>query len=73
MRWIFAFTLLTSCGGFTEGFNKGFDKSFRESCLNGALKKGADKAVAEKYCECALAKFKETKSMDKAAEACVPK
>ena len=46
--WRLAFLVLTGCG-FTEGFNKGFDKSFRESCLNGALKKGADKAVAEKY------------------------
>ena len=56
-----------------EGFHKGFDKSFHDSCVTGAIKKGADKAVAEKYCDCAVVKFKETKSMDKAAEACAPK
>ena len=71
--WRLAFVVLTGCSSFQQGFNKGFDKSFRESCLNGALKKGADKTVAEKYCDCALAKFKETKSMDQAAELCAPK
>jgi len=54
-----------------ESFQKSFDKSFKESCRNGAIKQGAAQQVADKYCDCALAKFKETKSMEQAAKACV--
>jgi len=54
-----------------ESFEKGFDKNFKESCRSEAVKKGAPQQVADKYCDCALAKFKETKSMDQAAKACV--
>lgn len=35
------------------------------------MKKGAEQKVADKFCDCALGKFKETKSMDQAAKACV--
>jgi len=65
------FFLTAGCGGFSQKFEQSFDKSFRESCRSGAVKKGATPALAEQYCECALVKFKETKSMDKAAEVCV--
>jgi hypothetical protein len=54
-----------------ESFQKSFDKSFKESCRSESIKKGASQQVADKYCDCALAKFKETKSMDQAAKACV--
>jgi hypothetical protein len=37
------------------------------------MKKTPSREVAEKYCECALAKFKETRSMDQAAKACQPR
>ena len=62
-------------GGCTavDAFKQSFDSSFRTSCVASATKNGAAKEVAEKYCECALAKFKETKSMDAAAKACQPK
>jgi hypothetical protein len=67
----FAVLLTTGCGSFTKGFEEGFDKSFRESCRASALKQGADQAIADRYCECALVKFKETKSMDQSTKACV--
>jgi hypothetical protein len=71
MRFIcLTVVLLTGCGSMKEGFEKGFDKSFAESCRTETMKSGADQKLADKYCDCALAKFKETKSMDKAAEAC---
>ena len=59
------------CGTFKDQFNQSFDKSFRQSCRDGAIKRGAEPKIAEKYCECALEKFKETKSMDEASKACV--
>lgn len=62
--------LLAGCGSFEKGFEEGFDKSFRESCREAAIKKGASAPVANQHCECTLAKFKETKSMDKSAEVC---
>ena len=61
----------SGCGRMQESFQESFDKSFKESCRNGAVKKGADQKIAEKYCDCALGKFKETKSMEQAAKACV--
>lgn len=73
MRRVWVLVLLTNCGQLTEGFNRGFNKSFRESCLTAAMKKGAGMTEAERYCDCALVKFKESRSMDKAAEACAPK
>jgi hypothetical protein len=63
---------ISGCG-FTTAFTNSFDSGFRSSCLSGAMKNGASKEVAEKYCECALVKFKETRSMDAAAKACVPR
>jgi hypothetical protein len=54
-----------------ESFQESFDKSFKQSCRDGAVKKGADQKIADKFCDCALVKFKETKSMDQAAKACV--
>ncbi|HMF91579.1 MAG TPA: hypothetical protein VKL40_13120 [Candidatus Angelobacter sp.] len=54
-----------------KNFQESFDKSFRESCRTESMKKGATQKVADKYCDCALAKFKETKSMEQAAKACV--
>jgi len=54
-----------------QGFQENFDKSFRESCRTEAMKKGATQKVAEKYCDCTLAKFKETKSMDQSAKTCM--
>jgi len=54
-----------------ESFQTSFDKSFKESCRSESMKKGASQKVAEKYCNCALVKFKETKSMEEAAKACV--
>jgi hypothetical protein len=54
-----------------ESFQKSFDKSFKESCRTEAMKKGVNQKVADKYCDCALAKFKETKSMEQAGKACV--
>jgi len=54
-----------------ENFQQSFDKSFRESCRTEAIKKGAPQKIAEKYCDCTLAKFKETKSMDESAKACL--
>jgi hypothetical protein len=35
------------------------------------MKKGVSQKVADKYCDCALAKFKETKSMEQASKTCV--
>jgi len=63
--------LLTGCGSMQEGFQKGFDKSFAESCRTEAMKKGADQKIADKYCDCALARFKETKSMEAATQFCL--
>jgi hypothetical protein len=65
--------LLTSsgCGSMQESFQKGFDKNFKDTCRTEAVKKGVTQQIADKYCDCALAKFKETKSMDQAAKACV--
>jgi hypothetical protein len=51
-------------GSMKENFEKNFDKSFKRSCRDGAMKKGASQQIADKYCDCALAKFKETKSME---------
>ncbi len=67
-----AVLVLCGCGTISSGFVNGFDNGFRQSCLEGATKKGAPKEVAQRYCECALAKFKETRSMDQAAKACLP-
>ena len=61
----------SGCGRMQESFQDSFDKSFKESCRNGAVKKGADQKIADKYCDCALVKFKETKSMEQAAKTCV--
>jgi hypothetical protein len=68
MRYLCLMTVLfiTSCASF----EKGFDKSFAESCRTEAMKKGADQKMASKYCDCALAKFKETKSMEQATKTC---
>jgi hypothetical protein len=60
----------SGCGRMQESFQESFDKSFKESCRNGAVKKGADQKVADKFCDCALVKFKETKSMEQAAKTC---
>lgn len=72
--WTAGIALTLTCGGcgsMQENFEKTFDKSFTESCRDGAVKKGVDQKIAEKYCDCALGKFKETKSMEQAAKACV--
>lgn len=61
----------SACDSMTQTFSENFDKSFKESCRTGAMKKGASQQVADKYCDCALAKFKETKSMDEAAKTCM--
>lgn len=61
----------SGCGSIKENFEKNFDKSFKESCRDGAVKKGASQKIADKYCDCALAKFKETKSMEQASKTCV--
>jgi hypothetical protein len=61
----------TACDSFKQGFSQSFDSGFKESCRNGLVKKGFSQTNADKYCTCALAKFKETKSMDDAAKACV--
>ena len=63
--------LLSGCGSVTNGFVNGFDNGFRQSCMDGATKNGASKAQAQSYCDCALAKFKETRSMDQATKACL--
>jgi hypothetical protein len=64
--------ICSGCGVMQESFQKNFDKSFKESCRDGAMKKGnVSQKIADKYCDCALAKFKETKSMDEASKACV--
>jgi len=49
---------------------KSFDKNFLSSCQTEAIKKGVTQEIAQKYCECALAKFRETKSMDQATTFC---
>ena len=68
-----ALLLLASagCGNFTQKFEEGFDKSFKESCRTGAIKEGAAPALANQYCDCALVKYKETKSMDKTKDFCI--
>ena len=63
--------ICSGCESFQAGFQESFDKNFKESCRTESVKKGASQKVAEKYCDCALAKFKETKSMDQAAKFCV--
>lgn len=63
--------ICSGCDSFKEGFAQSFDKSFKESCRTEAMKKGASQKDAEKYCDCTLAKFKETKSMDQAAKTCI--
>jgi len=69
-----ALTLISSgCQSAKESFQTSFDKSFKESCRSESIKKGASQKVAEKYCDCALEKFKETKSMEQASKACVEK
>jgi hypothetical protein len=68
---ILALVLTSSgCDSFKEGFSESFDKSFKESCRTEAVKKGASQKDAEKFCDCTLAKFKETKSMEQAAKTC---
>ena len=63
--------LCSGCESMKENFQTSFDKSFKESCRSESMKKGASQKVAEKYCDCALVKFKETKSMEQAAKTCV--
>jgi hypothetical protein len=58
-------------GSMQQSFQESFDKNFKESCRTEAVKKGAEQKIADKFCDCALGKFKETKSMDQAAKACV--
>jgi hypothetical protein len=66
-----ALVLISSgCGSIKESFQTSFDKSFKESCRSESVKRGATQKVAEKYCDCALVKFKETKSMEQATKAC---
>jgi hypothetical protein len=59
------------CGSMKQNFQENFDKSFKESCRTEAMKNGANQKVAEKYCDCTLAKFKETKSMDQSTKTCL--
>jgi hypothetical protein len=60
------------CGTLQQSFDSSFDKSFRESCRTSAMKSpNVTQAMADQYCECALAKFKETKSMEKSSAACI--
>ena len=64
---------LTGCGSFTKGIlKKASTRAFvRAAVEKPPVKKGASTGhVANQYCECTLAKFKETKSMDKSAEVC---
>jgi hypothetical protein len=61
----------SGCESFNAGFQKSFDKNFKESCRTESMKSGVSQKIAEKYCDCALAKFKETKSMDQATKTCV--
>jgi hypothetical protein len=62
--------LSSGCGSMKESFQTSFDKSFKESCRSESMKRGVTQKVAEKYCDCALVKFKETKSMEQAGKAC---
>jgi len=48
-----------------------FDNSFRQNCRTEALKNCFSDQVVAKYCDCTLAKFKESKSMDKAVVRCL--
>lgn len=61
----------SGCGSAKKGFDESFDKSFKEGCRSEAMKSGAGQQIVEKYCDCALVKFKETKSMDEATKTCV--
>ena len=65
--------LLACCGcdSFKQGFSESFDKSYKESCRDKVMKKGLGQQDADKYCDCTLVKFKETKSMDEAAKTCI--
>lgn len=56
-----------------ESFNRGFDKKFIESCRSETQKRGADPRVGEKYCDCALEKFKEHYSTEEAGKFCAAK
>jgi hypothetical protein len=70
--WLFYRGLSSNPGSssLASSFHEAFDKSFRQSCQSEAVKKGASQDLAEKYCECALVKFKETKSMEQATNTC---
>jgi hypothetical protein len=69
---VIALLLISSgCDSFKQGFSDSFDKSYRQSCRDKVVQKGVSQQDAEKYCECTLAKFKETKSMEDAAKTCI--
>jgi hypothetical protein len=61
----------SSCDSLKESFMQNFDKSFMDSCRTEAVKRGASQQDAQKYCDCTLVKFKETKSMEEAAKTCI--
>jgi len=71
MRAVVLLALLTTgCGSVQQGFQKGFDKSFLEKCQTAATGKGATAVRAKTYCECALGKVHDGKSLDEAANLC---
>ena len=61
----------SACDSFKQGVSEGFDKGYRQSCRDKVIKKGLSQQDADKYCECTLAKFKQTQSIDDAAKACI--
>jgi hypothetical protein len=65
--------LSSGCESFKGSFQESFDKSFKESCRKQSIQAGASQQIADKYCDCALQKFKETKSMDQSINFCVDK
>jgi hypothetical protein len=76
MRFTLAASLVliltcSGCDSFKQGFTESFDSSYKQSCRDKVMQKGIGQQDAEKYCDCTLAKFKETKSMDEAAKTCI--
>jgi hypothetical protein len=61
----------TACDSFKQGFSESFDKGYRQSCRDKVIQKGLSQPDADKYCECTLAKLKQTQSIDDAAKACI--
>ena len=54
-----AAALTAGCGEASEQFDTEFDKNFRASCASSAIQGGVPSDIANKACDCSLAKINE--------------